>query len=136
MYDHNQRLVLRDRINDLRRPFVSQYLLDEAVHARKAEVAAAVQRAGGALPQGLDAGLLVSHAAARGQTLGDAVHEVLQESRELRDALALTEQMKDATMSRIAGVATLADIREVGRTIERLGLAAEAGQSKLAKVAA
>ena len=116
------RVQLRNRVNDLRRPNVSQYLLDDYVLGRKVEIAAAVQRAGGALPPGLDGALLLSHAAARGQRLADAAQDVLAESREIRSALVVTEQMKDATLVRIASAKSLADIRDIGRAIERLAL--------------
>ena len=114
------RLQLRNRVNDLRRPCVSHYLLDEHVIARKTEIAVAVQRAGGALPLGLDGSLLMSHAAARGLGLAEAARDVLDESRELRRVLVLTEQMKDATLARIAGVRTRAEVRDAGRAIEAL----------------
>ena len=83
-------MQLRSQINDVRRPHVSHYLLDEHVLARKAELAVAVHRAGGALPAGLDGSLLVSHAAAREQGLAEAAREVLAESRELRQTLVTT----------------------------------------------
>lgn len=114
------RVQLRNRINDLRRPYVSQYVLDEHVFSRKAEVAAVVQRAGGALPAAVDGSLLVSHAAARGQALAEAAREVLAESMELREVLVVTEQMKDATLSRIAAASTLADVRDIGHAIAGL----------------
>jgi hypothetical protein len=116
------RLQLRNRINALRQPHVSQYLLDEHVFARKLDIACAVRRAGGALPEGIDGGLLVSHAAARGQTLAQAASEVLAESRRMRAALLATETMKDALLSRIAGARSRADLRDISHAIEALAL--------------
>lgn len=123
------RVQLRNRINDLRRPYMSQYVLDDYVLGRKVEIAAAVQRAGGALPPGLDGTLLLSHAAARGQRLVEAAQDVLGESRDIRSALVMTEQMKDAMLARIVSAGTLADIRETGRAIERLALSDRAVQA-------
>lgn len=117
------RVQLRNRINDLRRGYVSQYLLDDQVLAAKAEIAALVHKAGGALPPGVDGTALISHAAARGQRLAEAARDVLEEFAETREALLATEQMKDAVMARIAAVASRSDIGVVERTIEQLGLA-------------
>jgi len=116
------RLQLRNRINDLRRPWVSHYLLDEALVARKAELASAVMRAGGAVPAGMDGSLLLSHAAARGQTLVEAAREVGDEMRQQREVLVETEIMKDAMLARIAAVKDVAAIHEIGAGIARLQL--------------
>ena len=70
----------------------------------------------------MDGTLLVSHAAARGQGLAQTAGDVLKESREAREALLLTEQMKDATLAHIARAASLADLRSIGQAIEGLGL--------------
>ena len=114
------RVQLRNQINDMRRPHVSHYLLDEHVLARKAELAVAVHRAGGAFPEGLDGSLLVSHAAAREQGIAEAAREVLAESRELRETLVTTERMKDALLSRIARATTVGEIRDAARAIGAL----------------
>ena len=116
------RLQLRNRINDLRRPWVSHYLLDEALVARKAELASAVMRAGGALPAGMDGSLLLSHAAARGQTLVEAAREVGDEMRQQREVLVATETMKDAMLARIAAVRDAVGINEIGAGIARIQL--------------
>jgi hypothetical protein len=117
------RLQLRNRINELRRPYLSHYLLDDQVLLAKAEIAAIVHKAGGALPAGVDGTALVSHAAARGQRLAEAARDVLQESAEIRAALLETEQMKDAVMVRIAAAQGIADLKGVERAIGQLRLA-------------
>jgi hypothetical protein len=116
------RLQLRNRINDLRRPWISHYLLDEAVAARKAELASAVLRAGGALPAGLEGSLLLSHAAARGQSLAEAAREVNEEVRQQRAVLVATEAMKDAMLARIATASDAEALAAIGRGIARLEL--------------
>lgn len=116
------RLQLRNRINDLRRGCASQYLLDDLVTARRVEIAVAVQRAGGALPEGVDGTLLLSHAAARGERLIEAARAVTEEAQSMRQTLMLTEQMKDAMLARISSVMTLEDVRQTGRAIQSLAM--------------
>lgn len=111
------RLQLRNRINDLRRPWISHYLLDEAIAARKAELASAVLRAGGALPAGVDGSLLLSHAAARGQSLVEAAGEVIEEVRQQRAVLVATEAMKDAMLARIAAASDADELNAIGSGI-------------------
>jgi hypothetical protein len=123
------RLQLRNRINALRRPFVSQYLLDDLVLGRKVEIAIAVSQAGGALPAGVDGALLISHAALRGQGVAEAAREVLDESRQMREVLLTTERMKDAVLARIAAAATLAHLHGIGRLIEEIGLEKDASSA-------
>jgi len=118
------RLQLRNRINDLRRPWQSHYLLDDTIVARKAELAAAVLRAGGALPAGMDGTLLLSHAAARGQNLAVAAREVQEDLRQMRNVLVATESMKDALLLRIAAAGDASALEAVGRTIATLELPA------------
>lgn len=118
-------IQLRNRINDLRRPFVSHYLLDDYILGRKIEIASAVHRAGGALPPGLDGTLLLSHAGARRQGVAEAAAEVLAQSRQIRLALQATEHMKDAMLARIASVSSMGDVQRAGRAIDRLALAAD-----------
>ena len=101
---------------------MSHYLLDEALVARKAELASAVMRAGGALPAGMDGSLLLSHAAARGQTLVEAAREVGDEMRQQREVLVATETMKDAMLARIAAVRDAVGINEIGAGIARIQL--------------
>ena len=113
---------LREKINDLRRPYVSQYLLDDVVLKHKGRIAQAVMSSGGVLPGGLDGTVLVSHAAARGQTLMDAAREVLTEMDETARVLLDTEQLKDAWSVRIAGAQSFKDIDDLGRAISRLQL--------------
>lgn len=117
------RLQLRNRINDLRRPWISHYLLDEAITARKAELANTVLRAGGAIPTGIDGSLLLSHAAARGQSIVEAAQEIQAELREQRNALIATEAMKDAMLARIAMAEETAEINAIGRDIAILSTA-------------
>jgi hypothetical protein len=117
------RLQLRNRINDLRRPWISHYLLDEAITARKAELANTVLRAGGAIPTGIDGSLLLSHAAARGQSIVEAAQEIQAELRQQRNALIATEAMKDAMLARIAMAEKTAEINAIGRDIAILSTA-------------
>ena len=117
------RLQLRNRINELRRGYVSQYLLDDQVLQAKAEVAALVHKAGGALPPGVDGTPLLSHAAARGQRLAEAARDVLQEYAQTRAALLASEQLKEAVTARIAVVKGAADVRAVEEAIAALQLA-------------
>jgi len=113
---------LRERINDLRRPYLSQYLLDDVVLKHKGQVAQVVLTNGGAIPVGLDGIVLISHAAARGQTLLGAANEVLTEMNDTAQALLATEQIKDAWSARIAGVQTFKEIEDLGRAIDALKL--------------
>jgi hypothetical protein len=118
------RVQLRVKINELRRGHVSDYLLDDVVLRHKGRIAEAVMKAGGALPPGLDGAPLISHAAARGQTLVDAARDVLTEMSESARVLLATEQMKEALLARLAGAATFADIKALGRAIDKLSLKA------------
>jgi len=113
---------LREKINDLRRPYVSQYLLDDLVLKHKGQIARAVLANGGSVPAGPDSMVLVSHAAARGQTLLAAANEVLTEMNETARQLLATEQLKDAWSVRIAGVESFKDIEILGRAIGKLQL--------------
>lgn len=113
---------LREKINDLRRPYVSQYLLDDIVLKHKGQIARAVLANGGSVPPGPDSMVLVSHAAARGQTLLAAANEVLTEMNETAHLLLATEQLKDAWSVRIAGVESFKDIEVLGRAIGKLQL--------------
>lgn len=115
-------LQLREKINDLRRPYVSQYLLDDIVLKHKGQIARAVLANGGSVPPGPDSMVLVSHAAARGQTLLAAANEVLTEMNETARILLATEQLKDAWSVRIAGVESFKDIEILGRAIGKLQL--------------
>lgn len=56
---------LREKVNDLRRPYLSHYLLDDVVLKHKGQIAQAVLANGGAMPAGVDGIVLISHAAAR-----------------------------------------------------------------------
>jgi|LakMenEpi03Aug12_release.lakeMendotaPanAssembly.Ray.scaffolds.fasta_scaffold236236_1 hypothetical protein len=116
------RLQLRNRINDLRRPWISHYLLDESITARKAELAHTVLKAGGALPPGIDGSLLLSHAAARGQSLVEAAQEIQAELREQRNALIATEEMKDAMLARIFKADERSALANINREISSLSL--------------
>lgn len=113
---------LREKINDLRRPYLSQYLLDDVVLKHKGQIAQALMAAGGALPAGLDGAVLISHAAARSQTLLAAARDVLTEMNETARVLLDTEQLKDAWSVRISGVQSFKDIEELGHAIPRLRL--------------
>jgi hypothetical protein len=114
------RVQLRLKINALRRPWVSDYLLDDVVLRFKGRLAQSVLSAGGAVPPGTDAAPLVSHAAARGMTLSDAARDVLGEMDETARVLLETEQMKEAVLVRIASVRSFGEIADTGRIIEAL----------------
>lgn len=114
------RVQLRLKINQLRRDYVSDYLLDDVVLRHKGRVAQQVLAAGGAVPPGVDALPIISHAASRGMTLVDAAREVLGEMDETARVLLETEQMKDALLSRIAGVKSFDDIEMTGKAIQAL----------------
>ncbi len=118
------RVQLRLKINDLRRTQVSDYLLDDVVLRHKGRIAEAVLKAGGALPPGLDGSPLISHAAARGQTLVDAARDVVNEMADVAQTLLHTEQMKDAALARIATLSTFAEIGTTAKAIERFALPA------------
>ncbi|RUR67509.1 hypothetical protein EJP67_10630 [Variovorax guangxiensis] len=118
------RIQLRERVNGLRRPYVSHYLLDDLVLKHRARIAQAVLAAGGAMPPGLDGATLLSYAAARKQPLAEAAQDILSEMDEAAQVLLETEASKDAFLSRIAGVATFKDIEHVSAAIAKLELKA------------
>jgi hypothetical protein len=115
-------LQLQNKINQLRHDHVSSYVLDEVVVKYKAQIAQAIIHANGAVPPGLDADVLISHAAARNQTLLQAAHQVLAEMNETAQLLLQTEQMKDVLLSRIAQVKSFDDIATASRNIKALSL--------------
>jgi hypothetical protein len=131
------RIKLRNRINDLRRPLLSDYLADERLMRRKVEIAALVLQSGGAVPAGMDATLLLSHAAGRGQTVFDAAHQVTQEVAEFDALLARTERLKDLVLAQLAGVRSRGDVRAVDKLIDDIerALAPPSAPSGPAKVA-
>ena len=88
----------------------------------KGQIASAVIAAGGAVPGGLGATLLVSHAASRNQTLLAAARDVLTEMNDTASVLLETEQMKDALLARIAGTQRFKDIENASRAISALRL--------------
>lgn len=113
---------LRLRINALRREYVSEYLLDDMVLKHKGRIAQEVLARGGKAPKNMDASVLISHAAGRGQTLAQAAQDVLTEMDETARMLLDTEQLKDAMLSRIATVRTFQEIEILGRAIHGLSL--------------
>jgi hypothetical protein len=115
-------IQLRERINTLRRNVMSDYLLDDMMLKLKGRIAHAVMMAGGAVPQGIDPTLLISHAAAKGLSLEAAAREVLTEMDESAAVLLETEQMKDVFLSRIAAVRSYKDIKAVSKDIQALTL--------------
>lgn len=118
------RVQLRLKINALRRGYVSDYLLDDIVLKHKGHIAQAVLAQGGQVPEHIDATALMSHAAARGQTLVQAAKEVLTEMDETARVLLETEQIKDALLARIASVDSFEAIDVAGRAIQNLHLPA------------
>jgi hypothetical protein len=115
-------IQLRLKINAMRREYVSDYLLDDMVLKHKGRIAQEVLAQGGQVPKNLDATVLVSHAAGRGQTLAQAATEVLGEMDETARILLDTEQLKDAMLSRIATVGTFPEIEIIGKAIHGLSL--------------
>ncbi|WP_219211623.1 hypothetical protein [Variovorax boronicumulans] len=114
------RVQLREKINDLRRPCVSHYLLDDIVLKHRGRVAQSVIAAGGALPPGIDGSTLKSYAAARGMSLVAAAKDTLTEMDATAWLLLETEQMKDAMLSRIAATATFDALKQLGTAIAAL----------------
>lgn len=115
---------LRLKINALRRGHVSEYLLDDVVLKHKGHIAQAVLAQGGQAPEHIDATALMSHAAARSQTLAQAAKEVLTEMDETAKVLLDTEQLKDAILSRISAVSSFKEVETVGKVIHGLTLQA------------
>jgi hypothetical protein len=115
-------LQLRLKINAMRREHVSDYLLDDMVLKHKGRIAQEVLAQGGQVPKNIDATVLVSHAAGRGQTLAQAAEDVLAEMNETAGMLLDTEQLKDAMLSRIATVSTFPEIEIIGKAIHSLSL--------------
>lgn len=113
---------LRLKVNAMRREHVSDYLLDDMVLKHKGRIAQQVLALGGQVPPDVDAAVLVSHAAGRGQTLSQAATEVLAEMDETARVLLDTEQLKDAMLARIATVGSFADIEIIGKAIHKLSL--------------
>jgi hypothetical protein len=126
------RIQLRLKINTLRKPFVSDYLLDDVIGKHKAVLAQIVvnhpEPQSIAVNQtqlnGQDLMPLISHGAARGQTLLEAAHDVLAERSTSAQALLETEQMKDALLYRIAQAKSFSDIKAIGEHIEHLQIVA------------
>jgi hypothetical protein len=116
------RIKLRLKVNDMRRPFVSDYLLDDEVLRHKGRVAQAVIEQGGAVPPDMDALPLISHAAARGQSLTTAAQEVMAEIDDRSRIVLDSERMKDLVLSRLSSANSFADLREVSILIDRLAL--------------
>ena len=113
---------LRLKVNSLRRPYVSDYILDDVVLKHKGQIAQAVLNNAGQAPQQMDATALMSHAAARGQTLVQAATEVLTEMNETAKVLIDTEQIKEVVMSRISSVSSFKEIEEAGAMINAVRL--------------
>jgi hypothetical protein len=129
------RVQLRERINALRRVVVSAYLLDDVVLKHKGRIAQAVIASGGAVPSGVDALPLISHAAATGQSVAHAAREVLAEMSDTARVLLETEQMKDSFLSRIAAVRSFADVKAIGAAIASLSLHATGDEAVSRSVA-
>ncbi|MBD2512752.1 cupin-like domain-containing protein [Nostoc muscorum FACHB-395] len=119
---------LRDRINTLRRVYKPDYLLDDVMFQHLNRIAQALLSANGQikqLPKGLDVTPLFSRASVRSQTLLEAAQEVLAESDRKSKILWETEQMKDAMLSRIAGVQSFQDIEFTSKVIRGLTLSSK-----------
>lgn len=116
------RIQLRERVNQLRRPFVSDYLLDDVILRHKGRVAHAVLQSGGTVPSGLDAGVLLDYAKSRDITVLDAAKEVMLEMSETAEILLRTEAMKDRLLAAIRQVSDLSGVRALGREIAGLSL--------------
>lgn len=118
------RVQLRLRINALRRPYLSEYLLDDVVLQHKGRIARQLVEAGDQMPPGANLLPLISHAAARGMPLADAANDVLRELDETAQVLLETEQMKDAMLARIARMASFDDIESTAAAIRDAQLSA------------
>jgi len=113
---------LRLKVNAMRRNHVSEYLLDDMVLKHKGRLAQEVLAQGGQVPKNVDATVLISHAAGRGQTLVQAAKDVLTEMDETAGMLLGTEQLKDAILSKIATVSTFKEIEALGKAIHGLSM--------------
>lgn len=118
---------LRLKVNAMRRGHVSEYLLDDMVLKHKGRIAQEVLAQGGQMPKNIDATVLISHAAGRGQTLVQAAKDVLTEMDETAGMLLSTEQLKDAILSKIATVSTFKEIEAIGKAIHGLSVQSQAG---------
>jgi hypothetical protein len=126
---------LRLKINNLRRPHVSDYILDDVVLKHKGQIAQAVLNNAGQVPQQIDATALMSHAAARGQTLVQAAKDVLTEMNETAKVLLDTEQLKEVMLSRISSVSSFKDIEAASTMISALVLPVATAQTTQAQIA-
>jgi hypothetical protein len=119
---------LRDRINALRRVYKPDYLLDDVMFQHLNRIAQALLSANGQieqLPKGLDVTPLLSRASVRSQSLLEAAQELVAESDRQTKILWETEQMKDAMLSRIAGVQSFPDIESTSKVIRALTLSSK-----------
>ncbi len=117
--------MLREAINEARRPLRSEYVFNEELRLRKLRQAAMVAAgrpidgAGSGGGEGL--GLLRTYAEARGLSLEEAAEITLRSAAVADEILKRTEAIKDRLMARIEGCRTLRDIRTLADEIRAIG---------------
>jgi hypothetical protein len=112
-------VALRLKINEFRHPYISEYLLDDMVMQHKVIMAEAVIANRGQNPKNQDILLLISHAAARQQTLLEAAHEVLTEMNQTAQLVMESEQMKDAFLAKISMAQSAKDFEQLSQLIHK-----------------
>jgi hypothetical protein len=115
-------IELRLKINALRQPYLSDYLLDDVVMQHKMRMAQAVISNRGQAPANQDVLLLVSHAAARQQTLLEAAHDVLSEMNQTAQIILESEQLKDAFLAKISAAQSPTDFEQLSHLIHKAEL--------------
>jgi hypothetical protein len=120
---------LRLKINALRQPFFSEYLLDDVVMQHKMRMAQAVIAQQGKAPEGQDILLLVSHAAARQQTLLQAAHDVLSETNQSVKIIMESEQLKDAFLAKISSAQSHQDFEKLSQLMQTASLGKQSAKT-------
>lgn len=115
-------IELRLKINALRQSYMSEYLLDDVVMQHKMRMAQAVIAQQGKAPEGQDILLLVSHAAARQQTLLEAAHDVLTEMNHSAQIIMESEQLKDAFLAKISTAQSHQDFEKLSQLMQTASL--------------
>ena len=111
---------LREVINAQRAATRSDYVHNDEIRKRKAQLASAVLQHGGKAPPGLDITLLETYAEARQLNLVEAAQLIVNSMTVAAEVLAQSEMLKDRMLARIEAVNTLADIRAVAAELAAL----------------